>query len=117
MVRALSNWRSNSWFANFMVRLLEGSHDVLQLIEKNPFASTPPKYVRALLYNYRFTDFRRAPRHWRMVVPRAEGPVLSSNFTARRSPLNALFLSRPEFLAQDQFADLPCSGLGQRLVC
>lgn len=59
---ALSNWRGNPWFANFMIRLLEGSDDVSRLMEKNPFASAPPRYVRALFYSYRFTNFeeRRA---------------------------------------------------------
>jgi len=63
---ALSNWRGNPWFANFMVRLLEASPEVLALMEKNPFPGTQPKYVRALVYAYRFTDFaeRRATREW-----------------------------------------------------
>ncbi|MGI8743546.1 MAG: lipase maturation factor family protein [Bryobacteraceae bacterium] len=63
---ALSNWRSNPWFANFMVRLLDGSPDVTGLLEKSPFGSRPPKYVRALVFNYRFTDFaeRRATGEW-----------------------------------------------------
>ena len=40
--------------------------DVPRLLQKNPFGNTPPKYVRALLYNYRFTDFgqRRATGEW-----------------------------------------------------
>ena len=63
---ALSSWRGNPWFANFMVRLLEGSREVAGLMDGNPFASAPPKYVRALLYQYRFTTFeeRRATGAW-----------------------------------------------------
>ena len=54
---ALSNYQTNSWFVNFCVRLLQGSDDVLSLIKKNPFVNSPPKYIRALVYNYNFTDF------------------------------------------------------------
>ncbi len=52
---ALGDVRSNPWFVNFLVRLLQGSPDVLALIEKNPFPAEPPRYVRAVLYEYRFT--------------------------------------------------------------
>lgn len=63
---ALSPARSPAWFDNFMVRLLQGSPDVLALLAKNPFAGATPKYVRALLFDYSFTDFaaRRATGAW-----------------------------------------------------
>ena len=44
------------WFATFLARLLEGSPDVLGLLADNPFPDHPPRYVRALLYDYRMTD-------------------------------------------------------------
>ncbi len=50
------NCQNAPWFVNFMIRLLQGSPDVLELLEKNPFPGTPPRYVRAVLYDYRFTD-------------------------------------------------------------
>src|SRR5229473_3455800 len=63
---ALTSFRNAPWFANFMVRLLQGSPEVLGLLEKDPFGGAPPKYVRALLFNYGFTDFatRRATGAW-----------------------------------------------------
>jgi hypothetical protein len=63
---ALSNYPSTPWFSNFMVRLLEGSPDVLGLLAKNPFPGNPPKYIRALLFDYSFTDFatKRATGDW-----------------------------------------------------
>jgi predicted DCC family thiol-disulfide oxidoreductase YuxK len=63
---ALSNFRATPWFTNFMVRLLEGSPEVLGLLKTNPFPSAPPKYVRAELFDYSFTDFamRRATGDW-----------------------------------------------------
>ncbi len=45
-----------TWFGSLLVRLLEGSPDVLALLDGNPFPDRPPTYVRALLYRYRMTD-------------------------------------------------------------
>jgi predicted DCC family thiol-disulfide oxidoreductase YuxK len=56
---ALGDFRSNPWFQNFLVRLLQGSKDVLGLLEENPFPDAPPLYVRAVLYEYHFTDARQ----------------------------------------------------------
>jgi predicted DCC family thiol-disulfide oxidoreductase YuxK len=53
---ALGNVRQNPWFVNFCVRLLQGSPEVLALLEKNPFPDQPPKYIRARVYDYRFTS-------------------------------------------------------------
>jgi hypothetical protein len=69
---ALSNYRSTPWFSNFMVRLLQGSPDLLGLLAKNPFPSAPPKYIRALVFEYSFTDFatRHATGDWWQRTPR-----------------------------------------------
>jgi predicted DCC family thiol-disulfide oxidoreductase YuxK len=63
---ALSNFRSTPWFSNFIVRLLEGSPGVLELLAKNPFPGNPPKYIRAQVFDYSFTDFatRKATGDW-----------------------------------------------------
>jgi len=63
---ALGNYQDNPWFGNFCERLLQGSPDVLALLEKNPFPNKPPRYIRAELYDYRFTSFaeRRATGAW-----------------------------------------------------
>ena len=62
----LSNYDVDPWFVSFMVRLLEGSPDVLALLGRNPFGDSPPRYVRAVLYRYRFTDLaeRSADDAW-----------------------------------------------------
>lgn len=69
---ALSDYRGAPWFTNFMVRLLQGSPEVLGLLGKNPFPNAPPKYVRAELFDYTFTNFamRRATGDWWARVPR-----------------------------------------------
>ena len=63
---ALANYESQPWFVNFMVRLLEGSPDVLALLERNPFPAQPPHYIRAEVYEYRFTTLaeHRATGDW-----------------------------------------------------
>ena len=60
--------RPPAWFPAFLERLLEGSPDVLRLLGPNPFPDHPPRYVRALLYDYRMTDLetkRRTGAWWR----------------------------------------------------
>lgn len=54
---ALGNWRQNPWLLNLATRLLRGSPEVLALLEKNPFPDKPPRFIRATLYEYRFTNF------------------------------------------------------------
>jgi hypothetical protein len=63
---ALGSGRENPWLLSFMVRLLQGSPPVLQLMAQNPFPRQPPKYIRAMVYQYRFTNFdqRRQTRNW-----------------------------------------------------
>jgi lipase maturation factor 1 len=63
---ALSSYRENPWFENLMVRLLQGSKPVLGLMARNPFPGAPPRYVRAVLYDYTFTTFaaRRKTGDW-----------------------------------------------------
>lgn len=63
---ALSGYRSEPWFVNFVLRLLQGSRQVTRLLAKNPFPTAPPKYVRAVLYEYSFTNWseRRQTGNW-----------------------------------------------------
>ena len=53
---ALGTTGENPWMVNLLVRLLQGSPEVLRLLERNPFPGAPPRYVRALIYDYKFTD-------------------------------------------------------------
>jgi predicted DCC family thiol-disulfide oxidoreductase YuxK/uncharacterized membrane protein YphA (DoxX/SURF4 family) len=63
---ALQGPRANLWFIQFEIGLLQNSPPVLALLGTNPFPSQPPRYVRALLYEYHFTDraTRRATGAW-----------------------------------------------------
>jgi hypothetical protein len=63
---ALGNFRQNTFFVNLMVRLLEARPEVLSLIGYAPFGREPPAYVRALVYQYNFTNWetRKATGEW-----------------------------------------------------
>jgi lipase maturation factor 1 len=63
---ALGSYRENPWLVNFSVRLLQGKREVLDLLESNPFPEAPPKFVRAVRYDYRFTRFTNelVPTYW-----------------------------------------------------
>jgi len=64
---ALGGARQNPWFYNFAIRLMQGSPPVLGLLRNNPFPSSSPRYLRAVVYDYRFTDWdeRRTTGDWR----------------------------------------------------
>jgi len=69
---ALDDVRSSPWFLSFAEKLLDGSPEVARLLARNPFPDRPPRYIRALLYEYSFADrathaatgawWRREPR-------------------------------------------------------
>jgi predicted DCC family thiol-disulfide oxidoreductase YuxK len=52
---ALGNYRSDPWILHLLERLLAGSPPVLGLVGRNPFPDAPPRYIRAQVYDYRFT--------------------------------------------------------------
>ena len=55
---ALGNYQENVWFQHFALRLLQASPPVLALLKHDPFGGRPPKYVRALAYQYHFSDWQ-----------------------------------------------------------
>jgi len=59
---ALGDYRTNPWFVAFVERLLEGSPEVLALLEKNPFPDHPPHYIRAVTYDYKFSTWEERRR-------------------------------------------------------
>jgi lipase maturation factor 1 len=77
---ALGNYQSNPWFVQFCVRLLEGSPPVLELLEKNPFPDAPPKYIRAVVFEYHFTDAatkKKTGEWWRRELVGGYLPIIS----------------------------------------
>ncbi|MDE2027511.1 MAG: lipase maturation factor family protein [Candidatus Omnitrophica bacterium] len=63
---SLGSWQDNRWVMNVMYRLLQGEPAVTRLFAVNPFSRHPPRYVRAVFWSYRFTDFktRKATGAW-----------------------------------------------------
>jgi hypothetical protein len=53
---AMSSYERHPWFVHFLGKLLEGDRATLGLLRANPFPDRPPRYVRALLYEYHFTN-------------------------------------------------------------
>src|SRR5688572_27920767 len=52
-----SDYGTESWLHNFLFHLLKGTPDVLSLLRHSPFPDKPPKYIRAVAYDYTFTDW------------------------------------------------------------
>ena len=79
---ALGHYTGNKWLLQFMQRLTEGSPDVLALLEDNPFGADPPRYVRAVLYNYTFAsreDHEARNFWWKRELKGLYCPVVTRN--------------------------------------
>ena len=77
---ALGSFDTTPWFRNLLIRLLQGSRPVLRLFARNPFPDHPPRFVRALLYDYRFTtpeERRRTGAWWTRRLDGPYSPVAS----------------------------------------
>jgi hypothetical protein len=63
---ALSPGYAQGWFGPFVERLLEGDRQIRRLLRRDPYGGTPPVWVRARLYLYRYTTWveRRASGAW-----------------------------------------------------
>jgi hypothetical protein len=63
---SLGSWREYRFVVWTEERLLKNDPDVAALFAKNPFAAAAPKQVRAVIYQYWFTDLktRRATGNW-----------------------------------------------------
>jgi hypothetical protein len=59
---ALAGDDTEPWFRSFLDRLLEASPDVLRLLAHDPFEGQRPRFVRARLMRYRFSD--EGPAWW-----------------------------------------------------
>jgi hypothetical protein len=65
---SLGGWRQNTWVVTTEERLLLNQPDVLTLLAGNPFAGKPPQSVRAVVWQYWFTDIptkRKDGSWWR----------------------------------------------------
>ena len=77
---ALSRYEDEPWFRNFLLRLLDGSPDVRRLLARDPFDGRAPRYVRGVVYRYRFSDRetrRRDGVWWTREMSGEYSPALS----------------------------------------
>ena len=86
---ALGNPQRNPWFVRFLAKILQGRPEVTAVFEHNPFPDRPPRYVRALRYDYHFASpEKRATEnlYWRRELTGSYYPIarLKSSNTGRR---------------------------------
>ena len=81
---ALGRYEEERWFQRFCEQLLRGSPSVSALLAENPFPDMPPRFVRATLYRYRFTnrqESQQAGAWWVRERVREYSPALSLDQT------------------------------------
>ncbi|MDQ2768032.1 MAG: lipase maturation factor family protein [Gemmatimonadota bacterium] len=63
---SLEPWQDSPWLVSTQARLAEGSDEVLTLFRRDPFGGHPPAMVRAVAWQYWFTDSptKRATGAW-----------------------------------------------------
>jgi hypothetical protein len=76
---AMSSWDRYPWTVHLVSKLLHGDPDTLSLIERNPFPSRPPRWIRATLYRYRFARSGPDGRWWERTVVGPWLPPLSAD--------------------------------------
>ncbi|CRX38592.1 lipase maturation factor family protein [Estrella lausannensis] len=74
------SFRQEVWFQRFLFALLEGREEVLGLLRLNPFPEKPPRLIRALAYEYVFTDFKELSKTgnwWKRTYVGSYSPTLA----------------------------------------
>ena len=61
---AMSTYEEYPWTINVVWKLLHNDPGTLSLFAGNPFPGNPPRYVRAVLYRYRFAEPGNPAGHW-----------------------------------------------------
>jgi hypothetical protein len=77
---SLGDWRQNQIVPFTEEKLLDNDASVLYLFRGNPFHNSPPKYVRAVLWQYWFTSMeekRRSGNWWRRSLLGQYAPTLT----------------------------------------
>jgi hypothetical protein len=61
---AMASPQDYPWTLHLVWKLLHNDPGALGLFDSNPFPQRPPRYVRAVLYRYRFAQPGNAAGHW-----------------------------------------------------
>ena len=76
---SLSDFQSNQWFLNFMIRLIKNEREVTKLIKHNPFEEKSPIMIRAMFYEYTFTtkeEYKETKNYWNRKLIGNYSPVI-----------------------------------------
>jgi len=79
---SLGSWREYTIVPNTEIRLLSNQKDVLALFAANPFSQRPPRYIRAVMWQYCFTtvqEKRSTGMWWRREFLGLYAPKLQQN--------------------------------------
>jgi hypothetical protein len=85
---SLTDWDQANIVPLTEERLLQGDPDVLALFRANPFPQAPPRYVKAVLWQYWFTSMeekRQTGNWWRREMLGLYAPVLTKAPNGRYS--------------------------------
>jgi hypothetical protein len=84
---------ASPWVLPLIEKMLTNSPSVVSFFEHNPFPNQPPKYIRALVYDYHFTDDqqrRKSGAWWRRDNQRTWlPPLMMRDGTLQSAPLPA----------------------------
>ena len=81
---ALGPAASLGWLESMAGRLRAGTPEVLKLLGRNPFSNAPPRFVRAVLYDYRFSTAEERERSGAWWVRELQGSIPLGEQPARR---------------------------------
>jgi hypothetical protein len=70
--------RYEVWFVRLLQKLLANDQPALKLLKQNPFKNNPPKFIHALFYEYRYTDWRE----WKQTGARWSRRLIGEYFPA-----------------------------------
>lgn len=86
---AISPGYALAWMTPLLHRLLRNDFATLKLLQRNPFPDSPPRFVRAQLYEYRFTtpaELRRDRAWWHRTLIGSYVPPLALPAQSGGSP-------------------------------
>ncbi len=89
---AMSSYENYPWFVNLVAKLLQGDSATLSLLRINPFGGKPPRFVRAMLYEYHFTtpaERSKSGLWWRRSLADSYFPAISLNNPGFRQVLRS----------------------------
>lgn len=89
---AFKKFENQLWFQRFLIHLLIGTPCVLKLLRYNPFQEKPPRYIRALLYEYEFTDSKTKQKTgcwWQRKLIGSYSPNLQLQVNSPNAPTKA----------------------------